>query len=181
MGLQQLAKVFFGVDASHHAVSRAVGHALISHGLPLKISQEEANYELEIKSSTPVGARRFWLIIRLNDAYFHPTEGGQRLLSVYPVAASFSVENDVADSLANSVEEETLTAAAVLDEVLDAIFVDLQWPMIVTTADGELLVVYRPGVTKQSFNSGAVNGRMPFEAWTQLIAPAPWPTVEDYE
>lgn len=178
---QELAIIFFGVDASHHAVSRAVGHALTVHGLSIEISQAQDSYTLAIKNSAPVvDARDFWLIISINDEYFHPTEGGQHLLSAYPVMASFVTDNYVPAAETNGVAGKNL-ATALLDEVIEAIFREFQWPMLATTADGELLEAYRPSVGKQRIEPRTINGNSPFEVWQQWVEPVPWPTAEDYE
>lgn len=178
---RELAIIFFGVDASHHAVSRAVGHALTVHSLSIKISQAQAAYTLTIENSSPVGhTQRFSLIVSLNDEYFDPTEGGQHLLSAYPVMARFVTDNYVPAAQANGMVSKNL-ATEILEEVIEAIFREFQWPMLVTTADGELLASYRPGLGEQRPEPGTVTASSPFELWRRWVEQVPWPTVDDYE
>lgn len=179
--MRRLAEIFLGVDASRNAICRATAHTLKSLGLALDVFQEDDHYVLLLKATMPGHhSSSFQLIISANDAYFHPTEGGQELLSAYPIVAALNEEVHHSGQAAGDVSSID-APAAILNEVVNAVIRHLQWPIIVTNSRGQLLLAYRPAIGSRRFSPGAIDAKSPRDAWDAWIEPVPWPTVADYE
>src|SRR5216683_4097667 len=161
---RELVKIFFGVDASHHAVCRAVVHALTAYGLSPELSQVGNNYVLALKPPPEATVTNFRLTVSLNEAYFGPINGGQKLLSSYPVMAELDAARYHSVSEASGLSRKAI-AVPFQDQVIEAILRGLQWPIIVTTASGELLIAYRPTIGLQRFKGGEVGAKSPSGLW----------------
>jgi hypothetical protein len=147
---------------------------MAEEGVLLTTSQADQAHVLLIdEGSARPALNNLRLVIRANDAYFHPTEGGQHLLSAYPVAADLQ---NTLNRLIN--DQERITA---LDEIFTIVATKLRWAMIATSAAGELLLAARPGLAAQRFKPGAAHNLSPSHLWTRVIARVPWPTVDECE
>lgn len=173
--------LFFGVDASHHAAARALMHSLTHHGLSYTITQDRHCYYFAVNTPPRVdGVNNVGIALGLNDSYFDPIEGGQLLLSAYPLVANLTADVYHPASSSDGIAGRN-TAVAVLDILLEAILRDLRWPVLATTAVGELLLAYRPTKGEHRFAAGAVNAESSYDVWSLWVEPLPWPTVDDDE
>lgn len=173
--------VFFGVDASPHAVARALAYSIGRQDPSLTATQDLSRYNLTFTRSALVGRlKKLTLALELNDAYFDPIEGGQNLLAAYPIVAKLAVDTyQSASSSSRNASRDTAVEA--VDTLLEAVLRDLHWPLLATTATGELLLAYRPTEGERRFAAGAVNAQSCYDAWAHWAEPVPWPNADDYE
>lgn len=177
----ELAEIFFGVDASPQAVSRAVTHVLTLMGLSPSASEFEYSYFLDFTISQPKTKRYYFrLEVKVNDAYFDPEDGGQQLLSAYPIMAKLSGWTSEPDAAHNGAPTHA-QAVNMLSTLMMAFTRELRWPVIATSVDGELLVAYKADTGEQHFRPGVVTANSPREVWERWLDLGLWPTAHEYE